>query len=117
MSVFKLLTSDLLEFLEEEKKTIDENKANMEADRIIRHLKTHGSSKKPIFEDPTTNYLMSGRWRWGGWSKHILEKELKWWHKEFVQAYNSYSATQVKQLLSPEKKMKKLIGAIGKSVN
>jgi len=101
--------ADLIEFLREKEKAVEKNKAIQEADNILKHLKYNGASKIPVFNDPVTKYLMKTRWRWYQWASTVLDSELKWWHKEFVAAYNSYDATQIKQIGTPIKKVSKLI--------
>lgn len=65
-----------------------ENKdiASLEADKILRLLKQWGRTCGTRFKDPVTDYLMTYRWSFqylGG----LTEKDLKWWVKDFIEAY------------------------------
>jgi hypothetical protein len=65
-----------------------ENKevAEIEADKILRLLKQWGRECGTRFKDPVTDYLMVYRWNFqylGG----LSEKDLKWWRKDFIEAY------------------------------
>ena len=62
----------------------------MEADKIIAHLNFNGAGVFPKFNDPITNYLMTRRWPYQNWAKDILESEIKWWVKEFCEAYKAH---------------------------
>lgn len=65
--------------------------AHTEADKILQHLRMFGSIKSPELNDPITKHLMTKRWPYTAWARTVLESELKWWHKEFVNAYENYS--------------------------
>ena len=69
-----------------------EDKALVEAGYIIAHLQRHGAHVYPAIEDPITKYLMSRRWPYQKWASQILDAELKWWEKEFCDAYRAHSA-------------------------
>lgn len=45
----------------------------------------------PVFEDPITQNLMTSRWPFDSWRENILVDEIKWWTKEFKEAYKSFS--------------------------
>ncbi|MBS3777490.1 MAG: hypothetical protein KGY70_20005 [Bacteroidales bacterium] len=91
--------------------------AQAQADIVFETLRRNGATSEPIFEDPVTNHLMSTRWKWKNWASSVLEDEIKWWRKEFIEAYQSYAANpenveQVQKLTAPQR-LQKLISGIG----
>ncbi len=71
-----------------------EHKALAEANRIIGHLRYNGAIAWPdLSQDPVTERLMTTRWPYKAWASQVLESELKWWAKEFVEAYQAEHAT------------------------
>ena len=69
-----------------------EDRAEIEANKVIDHLHRHGKSVIPEFEDPITKYLMSTRWRYYSWAARVAEDDLKWWQKDFVRVYKAHTA-------------------------
>lgn len=105
---------EILEHIGDRPKQI-ENIATVEANRILAHLQAWGGLKWPVLDDPITQYLMTRRWKYDTWASNVLESELKWWVKEFVQAYQAHvEADDLLQINSnaPEN-IKKLIKDIG----
>ena len=92
-----------------------EEKAIIQANIIIGHLNNHGVSKIPQLDDPVSKWLMHNRWPYLSWASRILESELKWWIKEFKEAYSSISTNSGKEILKIEinPDIKKLIQNIG----
>jgi hypothetical protein len=71
-----------------------EHKALAEANRIISHLHYNGATSWPeLSKDPITKHLMATRWPYKTWASQVLDSELKWWAKEFVEAYQAHEAT------------------------
>jgi len=70
------------------------DKALVLATEIITHLKLHGANVLPVLEDPVAANLMSRRWPYRKWAAQVLESELKWWTKEFCEAYKSHTAIE-----------------------
>ena len=68
-----------------------QDKAEIEAGKILDHLHRFGAHKTPAFEDPVTAYLMGGRWRYFSWASRVQESELKWWTKDFIRAYQAHA--------------------------
>lgn len=68
------------------KKTSPQTEAIIQADKIIAYLRSHGSVV-PVWSNPITRYLMTYRWEYYGWSQTVLEADLPWWKKEFVESY------------------------------
>lgn len=90
-----------------------EDKALVIANNIISHLKTHGSRVFPKLEDSIAKHLMTKRWPYYEWSSMVLESELKWWTKEFCEAYKSYTALEAPMQIAAPESVKKLINSIG----
>jgi hypothetical protein len=65
------------------------DRAGTQADAVLETLKVFGSKEKPKFTDPTTEHLMTHRWPWQDWGPKFLEKDIVWWRKDFVEAYES----------------------------
>ncbi|MCK4328767.1 hypothetical protein KAX02_02885 [candidate division WOR-3 bacterium] len=90
-----------------------EDKALVIANEIIAHLRTHGSGVFPKLDDKIAKHLMTKRWPYYEWSSMVLESELKWWTKEFCEAYKSYTALEEPMKIATPENVKKLINSIG----
>jgi len=110
---FKDIVSDLLKFLEENIKGVGGDKAILEADKILSHLKFYGATKYPKYTDPVTKHLMETRWPYKTWAINLLSKERTWWKKEFILSYKSFQASGDKPQQLTSKKVLKLIEKIG----
>ena len=90
-------------------------KANLEADKVMKNLNFFGRECPTKFKDPITAYLMT--YRWSFYKLGMMdEKELKWWRKDFIEAYQDtekdkdlYLDTAEKAGLIPAENLKKLI--------
>ena len=69
-----------------------EDKALVFANEIIAHSRSCGSRIFPPALDEIAKHLMTRRWPYSEWSSTVLTSELKWWVKEFCEAYKSYAA-------------------------
>ncbi len=69
-----------------------EDKAEIEAGKVLSHLRRYGAATSPRFDDPVTRELMNGQWRYGAWARNVLESDLPWWRKDFVRAYKAHSS-------------------------
>ena len=94
-----------------------EDTALIMAHRIIVHLKADGSGIFPYLEgDRIAEHLMKNRWPYYSWASTVLESELKWWVKEFSEAYRAHvSAEKTIQIETPEE-VKPLIENMFESV-
>lgn len=107
---------DIIEAILGSPKQIEQNKedkALVIANNIISHLKTHGSRVFPKLDDPTAKHLMTKRWPYYEWAAAVIESELKWWVKEFCEAYKSYTALEEPMKIAAPENVKKLINSIG----
>ena len=95
-------------------KKIEANKALLEADKILTHLKYYGATEYPDMADPVTKHLMTGRWNYKRWASSVLENELVWWKKEFMASYEALRESDIPLQISCESGgVKKLIENIG----
>jgi len=104
--------ADLIEFIEGSQKQIEQqgdNKALIFANEIINHLHTHGSRIFPKLNDKIAKNLMTKRWPYHEWASTVIEDELKWWVKEFCEAYKSYSEIETHELIRVPEDVKKLV--------
>ena len=86
-----------------------EDKALVIANEIIAHLKMRGSRVFPKLDDEIAKYLMTKRWPYYEWAAAVIESELKWWVKEFCEAYSSYSALETPMEIAAPEAVKKLM--------
>jgi len=100
--------AEFIEAIEGQKSKI-EDKALVIANNIISHLRTHGSHIFPKIEDPIALKLMKNRWPYYEWASTVLESELKWWVKEFCEAYKSYSVIESPPAIEAPNDVKKLV--------
>ena len=61
--------------------------AEAQADEILDSVRRIGHRLTPNFRDPITRELMSTRWRWNSFCINLETKDVKWWRKDFVEAY------------------------------
>ncbi|WP_321493959.1 hypothetical protein [uncultured Desulfobacter sp.] len=90
-----------------------EDRAEIEAGKILDHLHRYGKAIMPEFDDPITRHLMTTRWKYGSWAAYVVEADLKWWHKAFVRAYQAYTAGVGMDCLSNLAGLNQLAGEIG----
>ena len=70
------------------------SKAEIQANKVLSKLRYHGRAGKADFADPITQELMTTRWPYRVWACYILEKDIVWWKKEFIESYQAYSEQQ-----------------------
>jgi len=61
--------------------------AEAQADKVLEAVRRIGPYNKPEFDDPITAQLMRKRWPWGSFAASLETEKVKWWRKEFVDAY------------------------------
>ena len=88
-----------------------EDNAEIQATHVISCI----GQKKPVFSDSVTAHLMVRRWPWHRWAPTVLESELKWWVKEFKDAYRAFSGSETPLQIegSMPAEIKKLAEGIG----
>lgn len=96
-----------------------ESVALTEANAIIDHLHRNGAAVPPEIEDPIARHLMKARWPYPRWASTVAESELKWWVKEFCEAYAAFSETCPDRTLieQPRGGVRRLLDAIGNGGN
>lgn len=85
--------AEFIEAIEGQKPSIAD-KALVIANEIIVHLNTYGSRTPLLLDDLIATHLMSKRWPYREWASMVIEDDLKWWIKEFCEAYKSYSIAE-----------------------
>jgi len=90
--------------------------AESQVNEVMKQIRSVGSYGTPIFEDRLTRELLSSRWSFRSLCA-MTETELKWWVKEFIDAYQSMDRTEKRAQIecggSQERKLKLLSGGIG----
>lgn len=97
----------------------EEDRALVIANEIVAHLRRHGAGVYPRLDhDPVAKRLMESRWPYRRWAAEILDSELKWWVKEFCEAYGAYSAAgeNVPQIGLATPEARQLLAGIGKEI-
>jgi hypothetical protein len=110
---FKDLIPDLFEVLGKGGVKQIGNTAEIEVDKILCHFNQYGGSRWPEMTDPVTKHLMTSRWPYETWARHVLTSELTWWRKEFITAYLAYKASDTPLQIEATKPVLKLISGIG----
>lgn len=105
--------AELIEIIESKNQTLNiEDRALMVSTRIISHMRAYGGTKLPDLEDdPIARDLMTRRWPYLNFASSVLESELKWWQKEFMEAYRVFSETSL-QITSESQKLKQIVDGI-----
>ncbi len=79
-----------------------EQRAEIEAGKVLDHLHYFGSQVTPSFDDPITKHLMGHRWRYHSWASRVKEDDLKWWSRDFVRAYKAHAVAANAGFYLPE---------------
>ena len=90
------------------------NSADMQADLVLKKLRYEGRNGKIDFEDPVTFELMTVRWPYNSWATKVKEDDLKWWRKDFCEAYNAHSKVNKVEQIPLE--LKGLLTGIGETI-
>lgn len=99
-------TKEIIDVIENNGAKIDhKTAAEIQVDLVLKKLKFEGRSGENDFDDPITRQLMTVRWPYNSWAGSVLEKDLVWFRKEFVAAYQAYGENekQLPLLGAPEK--------------
>lgn len=83
-----------------------------QVNEIMRQIRELGSYRTPSFDDPVTASLMKSRWSWKTVCS-MTETELKWFSKEFTEAYQSAERTEQKPMIEHVARLRLLAGGIG----
>lgn len=89
--------------------------AEGQASDVIGQVRSVGSYGTPVFDDPVTKLLMSGRWSWRSVCA-MTEAEMKWWARDFVEAYQAFERKNECLEIGNEpgnRKLRLLTGGIG----
>jgi len=108
--------ADFVEAIKNEPKV--EDKALVIASEIVSNVKEHGAGVFPyLADDKVAMHLMTRRWPYREWAAQVLESELKWWIKEFCEAYRAFDVNKllsIENMTAPED-VKQLAGGLFKS--
>lgn len=89
--------------------------AEREAYGVVEQIRTIGSYGTPQFLDPVTSAVMTKRFRWGEVCM-TPEKELKWFIRDFIDAYKSYQdRPQLEYAGKPPAELIELASKIGRA--
>jgi hypothetical protein len=75
-----------------------EDKAEIEAGKVVEAVRSVGAYRSVVFDDPVTMAVISRAF--GGWVKlcqNMTDREEKFFRKEFKQAYGSYSRQGIRE--------------------
>ena len=76
--------------------------AEAQADLVLEAVRSVGPYKLPDFEDTITHHLMTTRWGWRGFASNLESDQIKWWRRDFAEAYQSMADSgEVKRLPAP----------------
>lgn len=89
-----------------------EDKAESQANEIMREIRSVGFYGTPVFSDPITRELMSGRFSFQSMCQQA-ESELKWTLKTFKEAYLAYERNEKSLRIQCDAEIQKLIENIG----
>ena len=106
---------ELIEMITGGQKQI-EDRGLVEAHKIVSHLQAYGAKYYPQLDDKISQRLMSRRWPYHRWAASVLESELKWWVKDFTEAYNAYTSTEEPLKIEAGPKIKKLTEGMLKTI-
>lgn len=116
-------TKEFIDAIRQAGKPTPRVKAEMEADKVLETLKEWGREAEALFYDEITTYLMTIRWTFRKLDIMAVDDPgLKWWRKEFVQAYQDieHDKTMGRGLLEitgqPGQDIKKLADSVIKSL-
>ena len=84
-------TADIINAMDGVVRINTEQRAEIEAGKVLDHLHCFGSQVTPSFDDPITKHLMSHRWRYHSWASRVKEDDLKWGSRDFVRAYKAHA--------------------------
>jgi len=70
------------------------NKAEMQADIVLKALKDYGSNAEVSFDDPVTEKLMRTAWPFNSWGRSLQEKDKGIWRGQFVRAYKARAISE-----------------------
>jgi hypothetical protein len=92
------------------------DKAQFQVNEIVKQIRMVGSYGTPVFDDMITRDLMDSRWSFRSLCA-MTETELKWWARDFAEAYQSMNRTgktvQIECGEAQNRRLKLLAGGIG----
>lgn len=92
-----------------------ETAATSQVAEVMKQIRTVGFYGHPVFDDPLTLRLLSGRWTFRSLCQ-MTETELKWWAKDFIEAYRSEYKTGTMLLSQPPRSLSGMVRKIGSEI-
>ena len=90
-----------------------EDVAQMKVNEVMGQIRAIGSYGQPKWSDPIMTDLLTRRWNWQSLCA-MTETELKWWAKEFAEAYRAYANNEKgHKYIEAHEKVKQLLAGIG----
>ena len=96
-----------------------EDRAEIEAMKVIDNIRLFGRYNPPRFEDPATSKVV-GRMGWNNLCS-MPEDQQKWFVRDFMEAYKAESRRQgiepANAAIADDRPMKRILQVVGKPVN
>ena len=94
-----------------------EDIAEIQATEVLKQMQECGYCNTPKFTDPVTIELMKHRFNFISLCKTMKESEIKWFVKEFIQAYQAFDRNKENSLIGDiPSELKKITNNLFKSV-
>jgi len=99
--------AEILENIPGQKLIQIEDRARVQAQLVIKVLRAKGANATPSWKDPLTRWIMMNRWPYREWGSRVIESELHWWERDFVNLYTSLDQGEGEKHLdyTPRKKL------------
>ena len=108
--------SEIINFIKEEQPQI-KDLAEIQATEVLKQMQECGYCNTPKFTDPVTIELMKHRFNFVSLCKTMKESEIKWFVKEFIQAYQAFNRNRENLLIEEmPSKLKKITNNLFESV-
>ena len=72
-----------------------ESKAQIQLQLVLDKLNSEGGTGDANFQDRVTQQLMTRRWPYKKWASNILEDDITWFKKDFLELYKVYDKEKV----------------------
>jgi hypothetical protein len=108
---------ELIEFMKPAALSI-ESRAQQQVAHVLDIVRVLGYRTTPVWDDPITARLFQGRFKWQSLCDTLTEEETKWFVKEFIEAYNSFSEIQSHEhaMIDAPEKLKALADKVTKRI-
>ncbi|MCK5605966.1 hypothetical protein KAR91_28975 [Candidatus Pacearchaeota archaeon] len=93
-----------------------EDLAQIQATEVLKQVRILGAYGTPEFKDPITKHLIKIRFHFKGLCLNMRESEEKWFIKDFVEAYQSFSRNTENLLIETPEELKQITNNLFESV-